>query len=279
MSDEAIVKAIANLKAHIQRQFNRVRVADREQVKLLLSDEAWIDPANPKRLQELLKLSEKLGRSAKRKQNTVTKLITKTFEPHDPSQAEANRAKSRARYERRAERIAAEEAERTAKLQALEDQVAREQAEHTATETDNSPTPEPVLFELAKINDLFDRAFSGVNNPEVNLLCCDGWVSLKPSRHRNVIGRNIIVSKTRKGSTSVVGRIAAGGAYESFIGDDIDLLTVLRRFAASPETVAAEFGLYTGECSFCQRRLSNGRSLSVGYGPICAGHWGLPYPH
>ena len=40
---------------------------------------------------------------------------------------------------------------------------------------------------------------------------------------------------------------------------------------------AARFGSVTGSCVFCMRTLTDERSISVGYGPICAEHNGLPW--
>lgn len=51
----------------------------------------------------------------------------------------------------------------------------------------------------------------------------------------------------------------------------------LRRFAADPVAVAAEHGRKTGACCFCARELTDQRSVAVGYGPICADHFGLPW--
>jgi hypothetical protein len=50
------------------------------------------------------------------------------------------------------------------------------------------------------------------------------------------------------------------------------LLTVL---AADPAKVAAEHGKLTGKCCFCNTKLTDPKSTSVGYGPVCAGHYGL----
>jgi len=40
---------------------------------------------------------------------------------------------------------------------------------------------------------------------------------------------------------------------------------------------AARFGAITGQCVFCGRRLTDERSIAVGYGPTCASHNGLPW--
>lgn len=55
------------------------------------------------------------------------------------------------------------------------------------------------------------------------------------------------------------------------------LLELLHAFDRDPVDVAARYGRETGECCFCQRRLSDPRSVRVGYGPVCAGYNGLPW--
>lgn len=40
---------------------------------------------------------------------------------------------------------------------------------------------------------------------------------------------------------------------------------------------AAKFGRLTGSCVFCSRRLTDERSATVGYGPVCAERVGLPW--
>lgn len=52
---------------------------------------------------------------------------------------------------------------------------------------------------------------------------------------------------------------------------------MLKQFAADPATVAGKVGRWLGRCCFCHRGLSDERSTAVGYGPICASHYGLPW--
>lgn len=40
---------------------------------------------------------------------------------------------------------------------------------------------------------------------------------------------------------------------------------------------AARFGRLTGACVFCSRKLTDERSIEVGYGPVCAEREGLPW--
>ena len=52
---------------------------------------------------------------------------------------------------------------------------------------------------------------------------------------------------------------------------------LLLAFAADPAGTAAAYGRATGVCSFCARQLTDERSVSVGYGPICADTYSLPW--
>jgi hypothetical protein len=54
-------------------------------------------------------------------------------------------------------------------------------------------------------------------------------------------------------------------------------LELLQRFAADPAGVAAASGKLAGSCSFCHRPLDDERSTEVGYGPVCAKRYGLPW--
>lgn len=53
--------------------------------------------------------------------------------------------------------------------------------------------------------------------------------------------------------------------------------TVIERFAADPVAYTAECGRHSGSCCYCNRALTDARSTSVGYGPICAQRFGLPW--
>ncbi len=61
----------------------------------------------------------------------------------------------------------------------------------------------------------------------------------------------------------------------AYVQDDI--LKMLKGLAEKPAEVAAAYGKMTGHCCFCKLALSDPKSVAVGYGPICAGHFGLPW--
>lgn len=51
----------------------------------------------------------------------------------------------------------------------------------------------------------------------------------------------------------------------------------LLAFAADPTGVATKYGRLTGKCCFCGRKLTDERSTAMGYGPVCADHFGLDW--
>lgn len=51
----------------------------------------------------------------------------------------------------------------------------------------------------------------------------------------------------------------------------------LRAIAANAVQVTAEEGRRTGRCCYCRRPLTDHRSTDVGYGPVCASTFGLPW--
>jgi len=59
--------------------------------------------------------------------------------------------------------------------------------------------------------------------------------------------------------------------------DREEVKNYLDQFEADPPGFASKMGKLMGACCFCSLTLSDERSLSVGYGPICAKHWKLPW--
>lgn len=70
-----------------------------------------------------------------------------------------------------------------------------------------------------------------------------------------------------------VGRVTDG----QLIARDATAATTLAAVLADPLAATISAGRATGTCCFCARELTDTRSVSVGYGPICADHYGLPW--
>ncbi len=63
--------------------------------------------------------------------------------------------------------------------------------------------------------------------------------------------------------------------YNGLCPDEV--VHFVRRVAEDPEAAAVENGMLTGNCVFCAAGLTDHRSTSVGYGPICAKRYALPW--
>jgi hypothetical protein len=139
---------------------------------------------------------------------------------------------------------------------------------------------EPV-GDLSGIMQLFARAQGHLRRPAIVLSV--GGVSLRLSvagqraRFPGSINVTSTTMQDSEGRRTWYGRINRAGGFEPGRDAPADIGAGLRRFAADPANVAAEHGRLTGHCCFCNRGLEDERSTSVGYGPICADHYGLPW--
>ena len=58
---------------------------------------------------------------------------------------------------------------------------------------------------------------------------------------------------------------------------DASVSDKLMAIAKDPRGEAVGHGHLHGNCSMCRKRLSDPRSMKVGYGEICADKWGFPW--
>jgi hypothetical protein len=76
------------------------------------------------------------------------------------------------------------------------------------------------------------------------------------------------------------GKISPEGDFVTGKDCTAAIIEILTAFDANPVAFACEFGRRTNTCCFCGRHLTDdkeGRSVEVGYGPICADTFGLPW--
>lgn len=83
------------------------------------------------------------------------------------------------------------------------------------------------------------------------------------------------------GSSRWYGKVAPSGAwtlpYKKPLDEDFkdQLQGLLSQLAKEPVITIAQYGKMSGKCSFCNKTLTEAHSVAVGYGPICAKHYGL----
>ena len=73
------------------------------------------------------------------------------------------------------------------------------------------------------------------------------------------------------------GSIGLDGQFRPTRSCPQEVLDFLAKFDSNPEQVAVDSGRESGNCCFCSKELTQERSRSVGYGPTCAGNYGLPW--
>lgn len=127
------------------------------------------------------------------------------------------------------------------------------------------------LFECAVSHDL--------KFPKIRLQAANGGVVvLKLNGPKSKYQGSIAVTDDRPfGENSYYGRIERNGAWIPGRDSSPAIVVLLEELAQNPAEVAARYGKLTGNCCFCQTALRDARSTAVGYGPICAEHFGLPW--
>lgn len=140
-------------------------------------------------------------------------------------------------------------------------------------------TPKPAskavnIGDFKPIAQLFASAQQHLKWPKIHLLDGAGIeyvLSVAGATSRNA--GNIYV----KTNDNYAGRIDPEGNFHVAKGHPESVAVYLRTFAQNPAAEAAKYGKLTGNCSFCHRPLSDLRSTNVGYGPICAQRYSLPW--
>lgn len=76
---------------------------------------------------------------------------------------------------------------------------------------------------------------------------------------------------------TLYGEILNGGDWEQPTRLNPEIVTIVKQIENDPIAYAKEHGYKTGRCCFCSRKLTDPKSVDVGYGPVCAEHYGLPW--
>lgn len=128
---------------------------------------------------------------------------------------------------------------------------------------------------MQRINTLFATAREhSIQRPRIRLNLNGVRLTLAPGRPGSSFERDIWVNGPQR---ERFGRINAQGQYLRGRDATPAVQGVVASFGENPVAIARAHGLATGSCCFCGLTLTDARSVAVGYGPICAGHYGLPW--
>lgn len=138
-------------------------------------------------------------------------------------------------------------------------------------------TKTEAVGDLAGVMQLFEKARKHLKRPAVVLGCDNGEVRINVAGERARCPGTLNVID--EASRTWFGRIHHDGRFEHSRRDEppAAVSALLTRFAADPASVASEHGRLTGRCCFCNTSLTDERSTAVGYGPVCAKHYDLPW--
>lgn len=126
------------------------------------------------------------------------------------------------------------------------------------------------------IVELLVRASSKLQWPAIRLSTAS-YGNVKVSWNRSKSLANVTDGRPF-GSNEWYGRIDALGQWVPSRSSNVNVERLLGLLAADPVGTMQAYGHSTGQCGFCGRTLSNeDRSVKVGYGPVCANKYGLPW--
>lgn len=142
------------------------------------------------------------------------------------------------------------------------------------------PATPTATFEVGGVMALFNTAVGhGLKYPKVRLATDDGTrvVLARAGSKSRYTGAVMVTDGGRYPGNRFFGRINPTGEF--FPGHALTpgVSTLLASLSADPASVARAYGHLTGNCCFCGLDLSTPESVSCGYGPVCAGKFGLPW--
>jgi len=151
-----------------------------------------------------------------------------------------------------------------------------------------APQAEPAFGSLQPIIEFLHRAHEHLQRPVLRFqaggkilkLSIAGQRSREPGSIHVTAATSDVDASTGERTRDWYGVIGLNGVYQGsrkFEQDQPAIRTALQAIAANPAGAAKLFGQKTSSCCFCGQELTDGASIAVGYGPICAEHWGLPH--
>ena len=158
----------------------------------------------------------------------------------------------------------------------------RSYAKRLGSEVQQKPIREAVkeLPNLAGVYAIFLTASEKLKRPAVTFDSPSlGKIKIAVAGDRSkYTGQLMVTDGGPFGQNQWFGRIDSNGVFKagrSMLNDA--QMTFLKRFSEDPVTLAKEYAMESGACCFCHRQLTDDRSTEVGYGPVCAKNYGLPW--
>jgi hypothetical protein len=145
------------------------------------------------------------------------------------------------------------------------------QAERDATKANRPADAEVSLEGMKRLHESFDNARkSGLKYPKLTVLGI--IISRAPDSGKNA---GCLYVKAASADKTYLGKINANGKFFKVHACTPEYIKTLQSIAEDPLKAAQLHGLQTGNCSCCNRELTNPESVALGIGPICRSKWGF----
>lgn len=144
-----------------------------------------------------------------------------------------------------------------------------------ATAAKPEAKPAASVGSIAGVIELFGKAAKTLKHPVITMLV-DGS-EIKISRAADTSANPGFVYVRYEGQYA--GKVSPKGDWFPLKSTDSQgfIWKILKDFAEKPAETAAAYGKLTGKCCFCNSGLTDKKSTAVGYGPVCAKHYDLPW--
>lgn len=145
------------------------------------------------------------------------------------------------------------------------------------------PKVEVAIGNVGGVIGLFKQAMKNLKFPKLTFALPDGKpLQLSIAGPNSKAPGTVVLTDGRPyGGNTYYGRVTTNGVWEPVqsLGstETRAISKLLTCLSADPAGTAAAHGKATGRCVFCNSELSNEGSLQVGYGPICARRYSLPW--
>lgn len=138
------------------------------------------------------------------------------------------------------------------------------------------PAPKPKA-DVSVLYDMFAKAGEKLKRPRLTFGFEGQELTVSPAAATSQNAGMLYI----KLDGTYAGKVGRDGEVKTAFGvhpsTATSIAALINRFAEDPVGEAKAYGRATGSCCFCARPLTDTRSVDVGYGPICAINWGLPW--
>lgn len=155
---------------------------------------------------------------------------------------------------------------------------------HRIANPDHNKRADTIDSSLSSVYEFLLNARQHLKRPKLNLQLDNGMrvrlnLSGVGSSYPDTVNVTVFTGGEYDEDGVWYGRILQSGEWHRRRGVDDQIVEAVRRLfgrlANDAAAVASEYGHLTGNCCFCSHKLSDTRSIEVGFGPVCAKKWGL----